>query len=363
MQYTSPQEVHNGFQLMNTKQFLNRFLDTNTNKKFVFGRNIYTDEILKKFYVDGIIDDYTDDEYYKGVPINRLSDIPKDALVVVAASSKPFSLTEILKRKGYNTVHYYEIHRESTPGFFAPLEFMENFSQHYQEHRTKFDDIYNRLADKKSKELFRKLVTFKETLEIHLLKDFELNEERQYFEDFLNFQEAHEVFYDVGGYNGHTSKIFMEECPNYESIHIFEPEQCNANTIRSKFKDNPRVAVHQIALSDTQGTVRFSSSGSTSKPDDQGKQIIATEKLDSMQIQPPTFIKMDIEGAEVNALIGASKTIRVYHPKIAVSVYHKSSDFWKIPEKILSVRDDYKLFLRHYTEGIYETVMFFIPKK
>lgn len=51
------------------------------------------------------------------------------------------------------------------------------------------------------------------------------------------------------------------------------------------------------------------------------------------------------------------------HPKIAISVYHKSSDFRKIPEQILSIRSDYKIYLRHYTESIYETVMFFIPIK
>jgi len=60
---------------------------------------------------------------------------------------------------------------------------------------------------------------------------------------------------------------------------------------------------------------------------------------------------------------GGEKTIINNHPKIAISVYHKSSDFWKIPEQTLRIRSDYKIYLRHYTESIYETVMFFIPNK
>ncbi len=71
---------------------------------------------------------------------------------------------------------------------------------------------------------------------------------------------------------------------------------------------------------------------------------------------------MDIEGAEFEALKGASGIIRKHQPKLAISVYHKASDYWEIPELIFSIRNDYKLYLRHYTEGIAETVMFFIPK-
>jgi len=51
------------------------------------------------------------------------------------------------------------------------------------------------------------------------------------------------------------------------------------------------------------------------------------------------------------------------NPKMAISAYHQKDDFWKIPEKILNIRSDYDIYLRHYTEGIVETVMFFIPRK
>ena len=72
---------------------------------------------------------------------------------------------------------------------------------------------------------------------------------------------------------------------------------------------------------------------------------------------------MDIEGAESFAIEGAKETILKCHPKLALSVYHKKDDFWKIPEQIFNIRKDYDIYLRHYTEGISETIMFFIPKE
>jgi hypothetical protein len=75
------------------------------------------------------------------------------------------------------------------------------------------------------------------------------------------------------------------------------------------------------------------------------------------------FIKMDLEGWELKALQGAVRHIREDHPKLAIAVYHHPSDFWRIPEFILSIRDDYDLYLRHYTEGWSETVMYFVPRK
>ena len=76
-----------------------------------------------------------------------------------------------------------------------------------------------------------------------------------------------------------------------------------------------------------------------------------------------TFLKMDIEGTELLALEGASQTISRCKPRMAICVYHNASDLWRIPQKVLSIFDGYDIYLRHYTEGVTETVMFFIPQK
>jgi hypothetical protein len=74
-----------------------------------------------------------------------------------------------------------------------------------------------------------------------------------------------------------------------------------------------------------------------------------------------SFIKMDLEGWELSALRGSERHIAKDNPILAISVYHSIDDFWTIPKYITSVNNKYKIYLRHYTEGWSETVMYFLP--
>lgn len=74
------------------------------------------------------------------------------------------------------------------------------------------------------------------------------------------------------------------------------------------------------------------------------------------------MLKIDIEGEESNMLNGARNFIVTYRPIIAISVYHSPSDLLELPKQILNIYKDYKLYFRHYSQGLIESVMFFIPK-
>ncbi len=70
------------------------------------------------------------------------------------------------------------------------------------------------------------------------------------------------------------------------------------------------------------------------------------------------FIKMDIEGSEVSALVGARETIKKYKPKLAISVYHKWDDLKIIPMLIYGMRSDYSFYLDCTTGFGGETVLY-----
>ena len=71
-----------------------------------------------------------------------------------------------------------------------------------------------------------------------------------------------------------------------------------------------------------------------------------------------SFVKMDIEGAELEALIGAKDIIKKFKPKMAISIYHKPEDIITLPSIIMEYCDDYRFMLRHYSSTLSETVLY-----
>ncbi len=91
---------------------------------------------------------------------------------------------------------------------------------------------------------------------------------------------------------------------------------------------------------------------------DEGGTQVKVVALDSCVQEKVTFIKMDIEGAELKALEGAKQLITKYRPKLAICIYHKREDMWEIPYFIKSLVPEYKLYIRHYSNYDYETVLY-----
>lgn len=341
------------------KLFCNEFIYSTHRPKYLFGRNLYANKIVNLIDVDGFIDDYTDEREYLGKPILKIEQVPGNALVLILSAGKPFTAVNRVNSFDLEHIHYFDFYKFSG----LPLEqvmFLDGFTEDFNKNRLKYEWIYNLLNDEVSKEHFYKLVNFKLSYDLDFLRGFSSNEDKQYFEDFLKLANEGEAFVDVGGFDGYTSQEFIRLCPHYNSIHLFEPEEINFNTARNKLKGNKGITFHQLGLSNKKQTLCFNVNGSGSKICQDGGVIVEVDRLDDVVNERVTFIKMDIEGGEGDAIEGAKETIKKYHPKLAICAYHKACDFWQIPEQVFSIRDDYDVYLRHYTESIYETVMFFV---
>jgi len=108
--------------------------------------------------------------------------------------------------------------------------------------------------------------------------------------------------------------------------------------------------------------LRFSARGdSSSHIAESGEIEIPVKALDDMILEErPTFIKMDIEGAETEALRGSRKIIEKYKPKLAICIYHKPEDLFEIPLLIREMCDEYRILIRQYSNSRFETVCYAI---
>jgi FkbM family methyltransferase len=346
-------------------EFCEEFFAQGPRQKFVFGRNVYTRSLLEHIKVDGVIDDFTGEIEFQGVPIRRMRDIEPNALVLIAAGGRPLSAKKQLDELGLQNLDYFSFLKYSGLPSLAPIVFNENFAEDFRAHQAQYEWIHGLLADQTSCTIFRKLVSFRLNYDLDDLQGFTARESEQYFEDFLQLAPAGETFIDVGGFNGYNSLEFIKRCPQYTAIHLFEPEPENYLKCVEALHGRHNVQCHPHGLSDKKETLRLEPQGSGSKISATGSIRIDVERLDDVLQEgcKPTLVKMDIEGAEMLAIEGAKQTIMTCHPRLALCVYHNVGDFWRIPRKIFSLRSDYRVYLRHYTESIYETVMFFIPDK
>ncbi|NOQ17302.1 MAG: FkbM family methyltransferase [Methyloprofundus sp.] len=341
-------------------KFCDEFVNSDK-KKYIFGRNDFAASIANSVDIDGFIDEFTTEKSYLNKSIVKTDDIPSDALIVGSIIGKPLLAEKRMEQLGLNYLDYFTFHKYSGL-LLKQVMFWEGFSNDFKVNRNRYEEIYNLLVDDTSKTQFEKIINFRLSYNLDFMRSFKAIEELQYFEDFLPLNINGESFVDIGGFDGYTSEEFIRKYPGYKAVYFFEPEEKNMHISKQRLGNQKNIHLFQKGVSDKKETLRFDTGGSCSKISKHGNIKIDVDKLDDMISEPVTFIKMDIEGAERKAIEGAKDTIKKYHPILAICVYHQFDDFWQIPQQIFSIRDDYQIYLRHYTEGIAETVMFFIPK-
>ena len=179
-----------------------------------------------------------------------------------------------------------------------------------------------------------------------------------------------EVFVDCGAFDGETVHGFLERAGSrFEHIYSFEPDPGNRNlleqsTVALGAAISSRITSLPFGLGAQDGPVQFSADASVSSHMTAGEGIsVECRKLDNIAWQHlPTYIKMDIEGAEPDALRGASELLRKHMPVLAVCLYHRSEHLWQIPRYIHETAPEYELFICRYAEDCWELVCYAVPK-
>lgn len=343
-------------------RFCRDFMDAPVEKRYVLGRNEYAVSLSECVDIAGFIDDYTDEKTFLDKPVVKMDGVPNDSLVVSAVLFVvPLSGIANLEKCGLRCLDYFSFQKYADLAL-KKIEFMEDSRKDIREHQKRYEAIFERLADHESKRIFEKFINFRLSSDLSYLEGFTNHQEDQYFEDFLEFVPG-DVFVDAGGFDGQTSIDFILNCPKYRSVHFFEPDPENIKIAQDRLGDFENISYYNCGVGDAAGNFLFSSGGgSASTVSASGDIEVRIDTVDQLVEEPVSFIKMDIEGFEMQALDGAKNHIMQDHPKLAICCYHKFDDLRVIPEKIFGFRDDYDLYLRHYTEGLHESVWYFIPR-
>lgn len=191
----------------------------------------------------------------------------------------------------------------------------------------------------------------------------------QYF-DFFQPGE-NEVFVDCGCYDGGTCYRFVGWCGHkgYEQIYSFEADPANYKRCKALLEPLGKCELYPYGTAKEHEKVYFASKAfedsciiskeEAEKRNMEGVEIIETVALDEvLEGKRITFLKMDIEGAEYEALLGAERLIRENRPRMAISIYHKLEDFITLPDLILKMHPDYRITFRHYGLDDLETIMY-----
>ena len=228
-------------------------------------------------------------------------------------------------------------------------------------------EIYNSLADDKSRETLLAYINQKISMDYKYLKS--VKADVQYFDPEIVKLMENEALVDAGAYVGDTVLSFIRQLEKtgintWDAIYSFEPDPRNYKKLSELNIEN--FYTFMLATSDHKDSVSFltvgkgSSSGITVS-DENSIQIQSDEIDDVLDGKKVTFIKMDVEGYELASLKGARRIIENQRPKLAICIYHKLNDLWEIQKYIESVVDGYKYYIRAYEDTATELVLYAIP--
>ena len=231
-------------------------------------------------------------------------------------------------------------------------------SAYYAAHKSELDNVRSMLCDEQSKRVFDNIINYRLTGEIDYLLTCESLPEEAY--GLLNLRD--EVYVDLGAYTGDTVAEFIRYTKGYERIYALEPDKKTFRKLEKNLSGLENTYLYNAAAHEKSGKIAFAMRGGrNSSAAETGILTDSVSVDDILEDNRASYIKMDVEGAELAAIRGAKETILKYKPKLAISCYHRIDDIFEIPKEVLSLRKDYKVYMRHmpYIPD-WDTVFYFV---
>lgn len=217
--------------------------------------------------------------------------------------------------------------------------------EYVRQNKDKITAAYNLLADDFSKKVFQNLVLYKLTGKPQYLYEIETPKKEAY--DLLKLTD-NEIYADLGAYTGDTVAEFLENVNNYQRIIAAEPDNKNYKKLCRNTENVKNIKCYNVCISRQNGKMPFVMNAGRNSVAGEGNTFIESINIDTLLKEGASFIKMDIEGQEINALLGAREVLTRCAPKLNIAAYHKNEDLFEIPLLINSINLNYKIYMRHH---------------
>lgn len=286
---------------------------------------------------------------------NLYGDLHKIASSVLSASPEavvisPVEFNNILVSRGLDSINNY---------------WMPTSPQEIEDSQDQIEEFREILCDLKSQELFDAILRYRSTGK---LADLNVPEpyEFLYLPPDLKTPPAHLSMVDLGACRGENLELFLRSNRNFGESIFLEPDPENADYLKEKIEGLGLSSIYVMNLAgwSSKTTLKFRASADGSSGFSEGGSLdVDAIDIDSLAKGfKVNYIKMDIEGAELEALIGAKQTIIEQLPHLAISIYHKPADLWELGLWIHSVcGNQYSYYIRNYGHQTFDTVLYAIP--
>lgn len=267
-----------------------------------------------------------------------------------------------LEQKGFTfIITYFEFH-----AIFAD-ELGDCFwltkQSYYLENQAKYKECLSLFEEQQSRQLYNQIIGFLESFNPFLLSEPDMD--HQYFPEDLTIWDGTNAFIDAGAYDGQNILDATEKFGLLSKVIAFEPDLDNFKKI-DQLISWPSVTKEAVLYpcgvwSETLALHFHSGAGESAAVSEHGNIVIPVVSLDeALKGIVPGFIKMDIEGAEIEALKGAKVLISKHKPTLAICIYHTPSHLYEIPLLLKTWNLGYKFYLRFHGHNLFETVLYCI---
>lgn len=269
-------------------------------------------------------------------------------------------------KRAYNYFHYFWGSLDLDNG---NLGLLENRIHEIKSHWDDFCWLYDNLADYRSKKALYGILRHWMTFDFQVINSVRENNYDDYYDfDIIKCSED-EVFVDLGEYEGESALSYINNFGAYKRIYCYEMTAASMEKMKKNLADFDNIVYRQAAVGNTNGVVdifgdKIMPQGSGAFMPHEAVQVPMV-RLDDDIREPITFLKMDIEGSELEAMKGAEQHIRKDKPKLAVCAYHNNRHIYEIPRLMKEYNPQYKLYMRYngpaWQPWISEYVIFAIP--